>query len=162
MALQKEEVNRILILDLDVHQGDGTADIFAGDDRVYTISLHGKNNFPFRKKASDLDHGFEDGAGDKEYLRILDSVLDQFLEDSFDLIFFQAGVDGLASDALGLLNLSRAGLNERNQRVFNWRRKLGKPMLIFMGGGYAKPIEDTVEAFGDLFMMAAVEVADSI
>ena len=162
VALQKEEINRILILDLDVHQGDGTADIFAGDDRVYTISLHGKNNFPFRKKASDLDHGFEDGAGDKEYLRILDSVLDQFLEDSFDLIFFQAGVDGLASDALGLLNLSRAGLNERNQRVFNWRRKLGKPMLIFMGGGYAKPIEDTVEAFGDLFMMAAVEVADSM
>ena len=162
VALQKEEINRILILDLDVHQGDGTADIFAGDDRVYTISLHGKNNFPFRKKASDLDHGFEDGAGDKEYLRILDSVLDQFLEDSFDLIFFQAGVDGLASDALGLLNLSRAGLNERNQRVFNWRRKLGKPMLIFMGGGYAKPIEDTVEAFGDLFMMAAVEVADTI
>lgn len=162
VALQKEGINRILILDLDVHQGDGTADIFAGDDRVYTISLHGKNNFPFRKKTSDLDHGFEDGADDKEYLRILDSVLGQFLEDSFDLIFFQAGVDGLASDALGLLNLSRAGLNERNQRVFNWRRKLGKPMLIFMGGGYAKPIEDTVEAFGDLFMMAAVEVAHTI
>ena len=158
VALQKENIDRILILDLDVHQGDGTADIFAGDDRVITVSLHGQNNFPFRKKTSDLDHGFKDGTEDEEYLQVLDSVLEQLEEEHFDLIFFQAGVDGLASDALGLLNLSRAGMSNRNQRVFDWCRKMGKGMLIFMGGGYAKPIEDTVNAFADLFMMAAQEI----
>ena len=158
VALQKENIDRILILDLDVHQGDGTADIFAGDDRVITVSLHGQNNFPFRKKTSDLDHGFKDGTEDEEYLQVLDSVLGHLEEERFDLIFFQAGVDGLASDALGLLNLSRAGMSNRNQRVFDWRRKMGKGMLIFMGGGYAKPIEDTVNAFADLFMMAAQEI----
>lgn len=158
VALQKENTDRILILDLDVHQGDGTADIFAGDDRVITVSLHGQNNFPFRKKTSDLDHGFKDGTEDEEYLQVLDSVLEQLEEEHFDLIFFQAGVDGLASDALGLLKLSRAGMSNRNQRVFEWRRKMGKGMLIFMGGGYAKPIEDTVNAFADLFMMAAQEI----
>jgi len=159
VALQQKNINRILILDLDVHQGDGTAEIFAGDERVYTVSLHGENNFPFRKKRSDLDHGFPDGTEDEEYLQVLDSVLEQLEGEHFDLIFFQAGVDGLASDALGLLNLSRGGMSKRNQRVFDWRRKIGKGMLIFMGGGYAKPIEDTVTAFTDLFMMAAQEVA---
>ena len=84
--------------------------------------------------------------------------MEQLEEEHFDLIFFQAGVDGLASDALGLLNLSRSGMSNRNQRVFEWRRKMGKGMLIFMGGGYAKPIEDTVNAFADLFMMAALEI----
>lgn len=161
VALQKENIDRVLILDLDVHQGDGTADIFAGDDRVITVSLHGQNNFPFRKKTSDLDHGFMDGTEDEEYLKVLDSVLKQLEEEHFDLIFFQAGVDGLASDALGLLNLTRGGMSKRNQRVFEWRRKMGKGMLLFMGGGYAKPIEDTVNAFADLFMMAAREVAQN-
>ena len=160
VALQNEQINRILILDLDVHQGDGTADIFVGDERVLTVSLHGENNFPFRKKTSDYDHGFADGVDDKEYLKVLDSVLDRFAEETFDLIFFQSGVDGLASDALGLLNLTREGMKERNKRVFDWRRKLGKPLLIFMGGGYAKPIEDTVDAFSDLFLMAAEEVVE--
>ena len=158
VALQKENIDRVLILDLDVHQGDGTADIFAGDDRVITVSLHGQNNFPFRKKTSDLDHGFTDGTEDEEYLEVLDSVLKQLEGEHFDLIFFQAGVDGLASDALGLLNLTRGGMSKRNQRVFEWRRKMGKGMLLFMGGGYAKPIEDTVNAFADLFMMAAKEI----
>jgi acetoin utilization deacetylase AcuC-like enzyme len=161
VALQQKNINRILILDLDVHQGDGTAEIFAGDERVYTASLHGGNNFPFRKKRSDLDIGFPDGTEDEEYLQVLDSVLEQLEGGHFDLIFFQAGVDGLTSDALGLLNLSRGGMRKRNQRVFDWRRKMGKGMLIFMGGGYAKPIEDTVTAFTDLFMMAAEEVAQS-
>ena len=159
VALQQKNINRILILDLDVHQGDGTAEIFTGDERVYTVSLHGENNFPFRKKRSDLDIGFPDGTEDEEYLQVLDSVLEQLEGEHFDLIFFQAGVDGLVSDALGLLNLSRGGMSKHNQRVFDWRRKIGKGMLIFMGGGYAKPIEDTVTAFTDLFMMAAQEVA---
>ena len=156
-ALARSGIERILILDLDVHQGDGTAEIFSGDKRVFTVSLHGENNFPFRKKKSDLDYGFEDGTSDMEYLNTLDEVLGFLSGENFDLVFFQAGVDGLASDALGLLNLTRAGMRERNQRVFEWRRKIDRPLLVFMGGGYAKPIEDTVDAFCDLFLAAARE-----
>ncbi|MBT3667458.1 MAG: histone deacetylase, partial [Opitutae bacterium] len=158
VALQQKNINRVLILDLDVHQGDGTAEIFAGDERVYTVSLHGENNFPFRKKRSDLDIGFPDGMKDEKYLDSLDRVLEKLALDEFDLIFFQAGVDGLASDALGLLSLSREGLDRRNKKVFEWRRSLGIPLLIFMGGGYAKPITDTVDAFCDLFLEASREV----
>ena len=105
VALSRPGVDRILILDLDVHQGDGTAEIFDGDERVFTLSLHGKNNFPFRKKKSDMDIAFEDGTSDEEYLFVLSQVLEEMTGKNFDLIFFQAGVDGLASDALGLLNL---------------------------------------------------------
>ena len=156
-ALDHPGIERILILDLDVHQGDGTAEIFSGDKRVFTVSLHGENNFPFRKKKSDLDHGFQDGTGDGEYLNALDEVLGFLSGENFDLVFFQAGVDGLASDALGLLDLTREGMRERNKRVFEWRRKIDRPLLVFMGGGYAKPIEDTVDAFCDLFLAAARE-----
>ena len=92
-ALHEKQINRILILDLDVHQGDGTAKIFNGDDRVYTVSLHGKNNFPFRKQVSDWDVEFANGAEDEEYLQVLDDVLSKLSEMKFDLIFFQAGLE---------------------------------------------------------------------
>jgi acetoin utilization deacetylase AcuC-like enzyme len=154
-ALLSQKIKKILILDLDVHQGDGTAKIFNDDKRVYTVSLHGKNNFPFRKQKSDWDVEFDNETEDSEYLKVLNDVLSNLSNMEFDLIFFQAGVDGLASDALGLLNLSRDGLMERNKRVFAFREKMGLPMVIFMGGGYAKPIEDTVDSFTDLFMEAA-------
>lgn len=154
-ALLNLNVEKILILDLDVHQGDGTAKIFGDDERVYTVSLHGKNNFPFRKQKSDWDVEFDNKTEDSEYLKVLHDVLSKLSNMNFDLIFFQAGVDGLASDALGLLNLSREGLMERNKRVFAFREKIDLPMVIFMGGGYAKPIEDTVDSFTDLFMEAA-------
>lgn len=154
-ALLNSAVEKILILDLDVHQGDGTAKIFEGDERVFTVSLHGKNNFPFRKQTSDWDVEFENDTGDKEYLSVLDEVLSKLSRQAFDLVFFQAGVDALDSDALGLLKLSREGLRKRNQRVFAWREQMELPMVIFMGGGYAKPIDDTVDAFTDLFMEAA-------
>ena len=157
-ALRKEGIHKILVLDLDVHQGDGTAEIFFNDNRVFTVSLHGENNFPFRKKISDLDFGFPDGTEDHIYLQKLDQILDRLSEENFDLIFFQAGVDGLVSDGLGLLNLTRNGLRERNQKVFSWRKKMNIPMLIFMGGGYAKPITETVDAFADLFLDASKEV----
>ena len=140
---------------MDVHQGDGTAKIFEGDERVFTVSLHGKNNFPFRKQTSDWDVEFENDTGDEEYLTVLDEVLSKLSLQAFDLVFFQAGVDALDSDALGLLNLSREGLRKRNQRVFAWREQMELPMVIFMGGGYAKPIDDTVDAFTDLFLEAA-------
>jgi acetoin utilization deacetylase AcuC-like enzyme len=154
-ALLSQKIEKILILDLDVHQGDGTAKIFNDDKRVYTVSLHGKNNFPFRKQKSNWDVEFDNETEDSEYLKVLNDVLSNLSNMEFDLIFFQAGVDGLASDALGLLNLSRDGLMERNKRVFAFREKMGLPMVIFMGGGYAKPIEDTVDSFTDLFLEAA-------
>ena len=154
-ALVHAGVEKILILDLDVHQGDGTAKIFENDERVFTVSLHGKNNFPFRKQVSDWDLEFENDTEDGEYLETLEDVLAKLAMIQFDLIFFQAGVDGLASDALGLLNLTREGLKKRNEKVFDWRDNLDLPMVIFMGGGYAQPIEDTVDAFTDLFMEAA-------
>lgn len=157
VALGRTGVSRILVLDLDVHQGDGTAEIFAGDDRVFTLSLHGKNNFPFRKKRSDLDLDFEDATEDEEYLSSLSQVLEKMSGENFDLVFFQAGVDGLKSDQLGLLHLSREGLRRRNEQVFAWRKKFDLPLLIFMGGGYANPIDDTVDAFCDLFLAAAGE-----
>ena len=157
VALGRTGVSRILVLDLDVHQGDGTAEIFAGDDRVFTLSLHGKNNFPFRKKRSDLDLDFEDATEDEEYLSSLSQVLEKMSGENFDLVFFQAGVDGLKSDQLGLLHLSREGLRRRNEQVFAWRKKFDLPLLIFMGGGYANPIDDTVDAFCDLFLGAAGE-----
>jgi len=90
-------------------------------------------------------------------LKVLDGVLDDLSSENFDLVFFQAGVDGLESDALGLLTLSREGMRERNKKVFDWRRKIDRPLLVFMGGGYAKPIDDTVDAFCDLFVAAAKE-----
>ncbi|MDA7756598.1 histone deacetylase [Opitutales bacterium] len=154
-ALQSKDINRVLILDLDVHQGDGTAKIFEDDSRVYTVSLHGKNNFPFRKQTSDWDVEFENDTEDEEYLRVLDVVLAKLFCIDFDILFFQAGVDALDSDALGLLKLSREGLKSRNEKVYAWRESMGIPMILFMGGGYAKPIEDTVDAFSDLFLEAA-------
>ena len=161
-ALQEKDVNRVLILDLDVHQGDGTAEIFKQDDRVFTVSLHGLNNFPFRKKVSNWDVGFENETGDEEYLESLAKVLGHLRSMNFDLLFYQAGVDGLATDALGLLALSRRGLAKRNQLVMDWCEEMNMPMVVFMGGGYAKPIEDTVDAFTDLFMEAAKRVKKNV
>jgi acetoin utilization deacetylase AcuC-like enzyme len=162
VALGCGMAKRVLVLDLDVHQGDGTAEIFKGDDRVFTVSLHGQDNFPFRKKTSDFDLGFSKGTEDEEFLIGLDRTLGQLDDLSFDLLFFQAGVDGLEADALGLLNLTREGMNRRNELVFNWRRERGVPLLLFMGGGYANPIDPTVDAFADLFFGAAQEYQQAI
>ena len=157
IALGRGRASRILVLDLDVHQGDGTAEIFREDDRVFTVSIHGQDNFPFRKKKSDLDIGLPKGTEDQEFLGVLDRALAQLSKVPFDMVFYQAGVDGLRYDALGLLNLSREGMRQRNERVFEWRRELEVPMLLFMGGGYSDPIDHTVDAFTDLFLGAGRE-----
>ena len=157
IALRRGQANRVLVLDLDVHQGDGTADIFQDDDRVITASIHGQDNFPFRKKRSDLDLGLPKGAGDEAFLSAVDHAIEHLSEQPFDLLFFQAGVDALEADALGLLNLTREGMQSRNEKVFAWRRELNLPMLLFMGGGYSNPIGSTVDAFVDLFLEAARE-----
>jgi acetoin utilization deacetylase AcuC-like enzyme len=110
-ALLNSTIKKILILDLDVHQGDGTAKIFEDDQRVFTVSLHGKNNFPFRKQVSDWDIEFENDTGDEEYLTVLDQVLIKLSNEDFDLIFFQAGVDGLAFRCTRFIKPESRGLN---------------------------------------------------
>ena len=148
-------VNRAAVVDHDVHQGDGTAAIFADDPAVLTLSIHGENNFPFRKQTSRIDVGLPDGTGDHEYLSALGRVLPEV--DCFhpDVIFYQSGVDALAGDRLGRLKLTHAGLIERDRLVFQLAKDAGIPLVITLGGGYADPIERTAEAHANTFRTAA-------
>lgn len=146
-AMQAEDrARRILIVDCDVHQGDGTAAIFAGDPSVYTFSIHGAKNFPFHKKESDLDLALPDGTGDTAYLEALKAGLDKSLQSApFNLAIFLAGADAYGDDRLGRLNLSKAGLCQRDRLVFERCRQMGVPVAVVMAGGYARQVEDTVE-----------------
>jgi len=154
-ALDHPDIQQVLILDLDVHQGDGTASIFQHHPMVHTISMHGAKNFPFRKQQSDWDIPLPNGTGDAEYLTILAQVLSDLENRDVQLLLYQAGVDPLAEDHLGHLELTRQGLQERNRMVFDWAGQRGLPVVVFMGGGYATPIERSVDAFVDLFTLAA-------
>jgi len=146
---------RVAVIDLDVHQGDGTADIFRGDASVLTVSIHCKNNFPLRKQQSSLDVELDAGVGDEEYLRVLEQVLPQVWEYRPECVFYQSGVDGLGSDRLGKLRLSHAGLMERDRMVMLGVRQLGVPFVITLGGGYSEPIALTAEAHANTFRVAA-------
>jgi acetoin utilization deacetylase AcuC-like enzyme len=140
-------IERALVVDLDVHQGNGTAAVFADDPRVYTMSLHGEHNFPFRKQRSTLDVGLPDGTGDEVYLDVLVRHLPRVLEAARpDLVYYQAGVDPLAADSLGRLHLSHQGLAARDAFVFEAVRRAGLPLVLTLGGGYARPLEATLEA----------------
>lgn len=141
-----DQVQRVLIVDLDVHQGDGTSSILQGNGQVYILSLHGERNYPFRKVASTVDRGLPDGTSDADYLKVLDEELDRALSFRPDLILYQAGVDPLASDRLGKLSLTHEGLKARDRRVLSCARDLNIPISLAMGGGYAEPISDTVRA----------------
>lgn len=156
VAQRDHGVERVLILDLDVHQGDGTAAIFEDDPSVRTVSLHCGKNFPFRKTRSDLDIAFANGVGDDEYLATLTQCLERE-RDAFQpgVVFFQAGVDGLATDRLGFLNLTREGLQKRNQLVLDFACDQELPLVVTMGGGYGDPIVTSVRAHVDLFLQAA-------
>ncbi len=146
-ALDAAGLERVLIFDVDVHQGDGTAALFAGDPRVFTCSLHGAKNFPARKQTSDLDVALEDGTGDEAFLEAMERALEVSLERSDpQLVLFQAGVDALASDRLGRLALTHAGLYERDLRMLARVRSVGLPAVLTLGGGYGEPIEDTLAA----------------
>jgi acetoin utilization deacetylase AcuC-like enzyme len=145
---------RAAVVDLDVHQGDGTAHMFSGDDRVLTLSMHGRNNFPFRKQQSRIDVELPDGTGDEEYLRELASVLPRVFDWWPEVIFYQSGVDGLATDRLGRLALTLSGLMERDRQVFESARGAGIPVVITMGGGYSEPIECTAEAHTNTYLQA--------
>jgi len=146
-AMQAEgRAGRVLIVDLDVHQGDGTAAIFAGDDSVFTLSLHGRNNFPFRKHESDLDVELDDGTGDAGYLATLDVALPRALAAARpDLAIYLAGADPFRGDRLGKLAMSKAGLLARDRRVLTRLRAAGIPIAIAMAGGYADNVDDIVD-----------------
>ncbi len=147
-ALQSAgRIARAAVVDLDVHQGNGTAAIFSGDASVFTFSMHGQHNFPFRKQPSSLDVGLPDGTADAAYLDALYRHLPQVLEAARpDLVYYQAGVDPLAEDTLGRLALSPAGLRARDAFVFETAQRRGLPLVVTLGGGYARPLRCSVEA----------------
>lgn len=154
-ARRRYGLRRVLVVDLDVHQGDGTAAIFAGDPDVFTFSVHCAGNYPFHKQESDLDVALPVGTGDEAYLAALDEALPRALEHKPELVLFQAGVDGLDADRLGKWSLSRAGMHARTRRVLEAVDALGVPCVVFMGGGYGDPLDETVQAFADTFLLAA-------
>ncbi len=154
-ARAEHGIGRAAVIDLDVHQGDGTASIFAEDETVFTLSLHGERNFPFRKQQSRLDVPLADGTGDTEYLAALRPALDQVFQFCPQLIFFQAGVDALASDTLGRLALTPEGMAERDAVVMEAVKGRNIPLVITLGGGYSQPIELTVAAHARTFRTAA-------
>lgn len=146
-ALQADElIRRVVVIDADVHQGDGTAAIFSEDESVFTFSIHGENNFPARKQRSDLDVALPDGTGDERYLETFRGALATALERSRpDFLCYLAGADPFAGDRLGKLALTREGLVLRDRLVREACERLGLPVAVVMAGGYASPIESTVE-----------------
>ena len=143
--------HRILIIDLDVHQGNGTAEIFYDEPRVFTFSMHGEKNFPFRKERSDLDIGLQDGVEDAAYLTKLRETLPILLEFSPDFVFYLAGVDVLESDLLGKLALSKAACKERDRMVLQFCKNNNLPVQVSMGGGYSPNIKNIVDAHCSTF-----------
>ncbi len=155
-AMQAEgRVQRVLIIDCDVHQGNGTAAILRGDDSVFTFSIHGARNYPFDKEVSDLDIELPDGCGDMAYLQQLDSALETIFDLARpELVIYLAGADPYADDRLGRLKLSFAGLAERDRRVFEACRLRQVPVAIAMAGGYARKIDDTVRIHATTLRLA--------
>jgi acetoin utilization deacetylase AcuC-like enzyme len=142
---RKGSLRRAAVIDLDVHQGNGTARIFERDNDVFTFSMHGANNYPFRKERSRLDLELGDGVADAEYLRLLDAHLDPLLAEARpDLAFYIAGADPYGGDRLGRLGLSIEGLRVRDARVFSACRRRGIPVAVVLGGGYAHDLADLV------------------
>ncbi len=146
-AMQAEgRARRVVVLDCDVHQGNGTASIFRADPTVFTFSIHGARNFPLRKEQSDLDVELPDGTGDVEYLEALGEGLWQAIHRArADLAIYLAGADPFEGDRLGRLKLSKAGLAERDRRVFRSCREAGLPVAVCMAGGYSPDVHDVVD-----------------
>ena len=148
-------VRQVAVVDLDVHQGDGTAQIFQEALDVLTLSVHCEVNFPFRKQQSKIDVSLAEGVGDEEYLRELEQVMPRLMEFQPEMVFYQAGADPLYSDALGKLKLTHEGLATRDRMVMRAVKQLGVPLVITMGGGYSKPIELTAQAHANTYRVAA-------
>lgn len=156
-AMQAEgRGQRLVIIDCDVHQGNGTAAIFADDPTVFTFSIHGARNFPFHKELSDLDIELEDGTGDEAYLDALHTGVKRALAlAKADLAIYLAGADPYGGDLLGRLALSKAGLAERDRIVFEFCRRVGIPVATVMAGGYARQVQDTVDIHVQTVRIAA-------
>jgi acetoin utilization deacetylase AcuC-like enzyme len=153
--LNKELASSILIIDLDVHQGNGTAQIFENESRVFTFSMHGDKNFPFRKERSDLDISLQDAIENEEYLKLLKDTLPGLIDEHKpDFIFYLAGVDILASDKLGKLALTKDGCKQRDRFVLEQCRQRQIPVQVSMGGGYSPDIKDIVDAHCNTYRIA--------
>jgi len=153
--LKKNIVNQILVIDLDVHQGNGTAKIFSNDARVCTFSMHGEHNYPFRKEKSNYDIGLKDGTSDEMYLSVLEQTLEALiLKIKPHFVFFLSGVDILATDKFGKLKISLQGCKKRDEFVFSLLKKNNIPCVVAMGGGYSQDIKIIVEAHCNTFRTA--------
>ena len=152
--LKHGAVRRAAVVDLDVHQGNGNSAILGERPDVFIFSMHGAKNYPFRKVPSTLDIDLPDGTGDAEYLSLLEEALPKVFAFRPDLVFYQAGVDPLREDRLGRLALTHAGLAERDRRVLAACRRQGVPVVLALGGGYAQPIEHTVDAHINTYKVA--------
>lgn len=155
ILLANKEVDKILVVDLDVHQGNGTAKIFENEKRVFTFSMHGARNYPTRKEKSDLDIGVPDGTQDEVYLDQLFKTLPRLITDEQpDIVFYLSGVDILESDKLGRLSVSKEGCKRRDEFVFEVCKQHNIPVAVSMGGGYSPKLSDIVEAHSNTFRMA--------
>ena len=151
--INEKQVSKILIIDLDVHQGNGNSSIMGMRDDIFIFSMHGEKNYPFRKIPSHLDIALTQGCDDETYLTTLKEALTK-INFEYDVLFYQAGVDNLKEDTLGTFNLSLEGLFQRGPMIFEFAR--GKPIAVAIGGGYAKPIELTVQAHVNTFKVAKI------
>lgn len=152
---EKGLAQKILIVDLDVHQGNGTAEIFQDDPSVFTFSIHGKNNYPFKKETSDLDIALEDGCEDGPYLSVLKATLPKLIASEHpDFIYYLSGVDVIASDKLGKLGLTLNGCKARDQFVLETCKVHGIPVMCSMGGGYSPDIKTIIEAHANTYRLA--------
>lgn len=155
-ALQAEgRIRRAAVLDLDVHQGNGTAAVFAGDASVFTLSVHGQGNYPFRKESSDLDISLPDGTGDELYLDAVERGVRVALQGGPELVFFVAGVDPYEGDALGRLAVSRTGMARRDALVYDLCLERGVPVAVVMSGGYAPDPTEIAELHATTVRLAA-------
>lgn len=155
VLLAEKALNKILVIDLDVHQGNGTAKIFENDDRVFTFSMHGERNYPTRKETSNLDIGLPDKTEDRHFLKQLKDTLPKLIDDvEPDMIFYLSGVDILDSDKLGRLSVSKDGCKERDRFVLNSCKTNDIPVAVSMGGGYSVKISDIVDAHANTFRVA--------
>ena len=146
---------KILIIDLDVHQGNGTASIFKNNNSVFTLSFHGKNNYPFRKEKSDLDIELEDNTNDEIYLNLLMETIPKIIDKTEpDFIFYLSGVDVLKNDKLGRLSMSIEGCKERDKYILETCYNNSIPIQISMGGGYSSILKDIIEAHSNTFRLA--------
>ncbi|MBT1701395.1 histone deacetylase [Fulvivirgaceae bacterium PWU4] len=153
--LSEKLAKKILVVDLDVHQGNGTAQIFRNEPRVFTFSMHGANNYPLVKENSDLDIGLADFTDDTFYLRTLDTNLKNLLDTvQPDFIFYQSGVDILATDTLGRLSISREGCKQRDRLVLELAHRNKIPLVASMGGGYSADFRDIIEAHANTYRLA--------